>query len=150
MWPSSNNIQVKNETIKPVETKPAVEIVKTETQTKTQKETSWALELANEVDMVKDQKTSAENEVLRLNYEIERLNIAFEAKKEENKILKEENEKLKKENDILKTRKTEGATDEFIYYLGDSVYQMCQNPTTEEKIDKCKTLYFNFLEYGKR
>lgn len=152
MWPSSETKTnpVNEVPLTPVNQTPVAQVVKTETETETEKETSWALQLANEVDMFKDQKTDAENEVLRLNYEIERLNITLKAKLEENKELLAENNSLKEELENLQTRKIESATDEFIYYLGDSVYKSCKQPTTEEKIENCKTLYFNFLEYGKR
>lgn len=129
-------------------TSPEVEIVKTETKTENETETSWALELANEADMYQDMKNNAELEVIKLNYEIDRLNIELQEKIRENEKLTILNNSLTEEIEILNTRKNQGATDEFIYYLWDTTYNKCKKPTTVEMIEKCKTLYFNYLEYA--
>lgn len=129
---------------------PIVEVTKTENiNDDWVNETSWALELANEVDTQKDMKQEAELEAIRLNYENDRLQIELDEKQKEIEKLKMLVNKYEQDIELLNTRKTENATDEFIYYLWDSLYSKCQEPTTHEAIEKCKTLYFNFLEYGK-
>lgn len=131
-----------------IDKKPVVEIIKTETETETEKATSWSLELLNEVDMFKDMKDSAEIETIKMSYELDRTKLQVnELLKDKEKLTLMVNN-LEGENLKLKTREVEGATDEFIYYLWDMTYSRCKKPTTPEKIENCKTLYFNFLEYG--
>lgn len=128
-----------------VKPKPDIEVVKTEKEN----ETSWSLELFNEVDMMTDLKNNAELETIQRNYEIERLKVDLVEEQKENEKLTNMVNNLENELTLLKTRKTESATDEFIYYLWDSFYDRCKQPTTDMMIENCKTLYFNFLEYGK-
>ncbi len=146
---SSTTSQPTREVIQPIqkvtESKPDIEVIKTETEN----ETSWALEIANEIDMFEDMKDSAELEAVKLNYEVERLKVEVEEKTKANEKLTNMVNNLEAELNILSTRKSEGATDDFIYYLWDSIYKRCEQPTTDLAIEKCKTLYFNYLEHAK-
>lgn len=151
LWPKDKvKLEPVNEIITPViQTVPVVEIKKIETETETEKETSWSLEMANEVDMFEDMKNEAEIQTLKLSYEVERFKIQLEDIQKDNEKLTKLVNNLEQENIILSTRKSEGATDNFIYYLWDEIYKKCKQPTTEGIIKNCKTLYFNFLEYDK-
>lgn len=153
IWWDTQKVQPKNEVIQPVnkivESKPDIQIIKTETETEDEKQTSWSLEMLNELDMFKEMKDSAEIETLKLTYEVDRLKVELSEKTKSEEKLTNMVNNLENEVNILNTRKSEGATDDFIYYLWESIYKRCEQPTTELAIEKCKTLYFNYLEYAK-
>lgn len=130
-----------NTVIKTEEKNPIIEVEK--------KETNQNLELFNEVSMMSDLKNKSEIETLKYKYELDRIKLELE---EKNKTIEKLNINI---NDLnfniksLKTRKTESATDDFIYYLWDNIYKKCENSIDEKIIDNCKNLYFNYLEYAK-
>lgn len=123
-------------------------ITKTETETEDFKETSWGLNLINEVDLYKDMSSEAWLEIERLNFIIEKKDLEIEKLTNMVNNLEEEKSLLLQENKKLETRKINNPTDEFIYFLWEYLYKKCDKETSEEKINACQKIYYNFLENG--
>ena len=138
--PLKQDTVVKTEEIKP--------IVK-EKISEEKEEIKQNLELFNEISMMSDLKNKAEVKTLKYKYDLDRLKLELQ---EKNKTIEKLNNVVNNLNNdikLLNTRKTETATDEFIYYLWDNIYKKCENSIDDTVIDNCKNLYFNYLEYAK-
>ena len=123
--------------------------IKTDTETETEKQNNWNMELFNEVDTMRNLKSSAELETLQTKYELNRLRIELEEKTKINEKLVSTINNLKEDLKVLNTRKLESPEDNFVYYLWDVTYKRCENTADKTIIENCKTLYFKFLEYAK-
>lgn len=106
-------------------------------------------ELFNEVSMMSDLKNKAEVETLKYKYELDRLKLELQEKNKTIEKLNNVNNNLNNDIKLLNTRKTQNATDDFIYYLWDNIYKKCEISIDEKIIDNCKNLYFNYLDYAK-
>lgn len=127
---------------------PEVEIVKTETETEEWTETSWGLNLMNEVDTYKDLSNEARIEIERLNYQVDLKDIEINKLTNMVNNLQIENTELRNQVSVIDNRNAETPTDEFIYYLGDMLYKKCKKETDEKQIQNCQQIYYKFLEYG--
>lgn len=112
-------------------------------------------ELKNEVEMMTGLKNEAELETLRNVFELEKKNINIAKLENSNSELFEKNTILKKELEILNekvnnqvNRIINSPEDAFIYYLGDNVYQRCENANDEQILENCKDLYYKFIKYA--
>lgn len=113
-------------------------------------------EVINEIDTMRGLKQQAELEVLETKFELSRLKIEYNDKIKQNEKLISDIDILKKslieKNNIINdfnVKKNNSPADNFIYYLWNNFYSKCEKTKDEKIIENCKTLYFNFLEYGK-
>lgn len=124
-------------------------VKKTETKTEIETEINIESELRNEVEMMTGLKNEAEIETLRNVYELEKKEI--EIQKLETKIneLTENNNSLEEKLKNQTTRLIESPKDAFIYYLGDNVYEKCENALEPKILNNCKDLYYKYTRYVK-
>ena len=147
-----------NETVKQEKTNiTKVVPIETKKETETKKEinindtnkTNTENELKNEVEMMTKLKNDSELQLLKNNFEIEKRNIKIQNLMTENGNLKEKLINLQNIIAEYKNRTINGPKDEFIYYLGDTTYEKCENTINDEIKANCKELYFNYLKYAK-
>lgn len=119
------------------------------------KENNFENELKNEIDMMSWLKKEAEIETLRINFELEKKNITIEKLNAKNNDLIEKKQELEKEIaklennvEISKNRIIKEPKDEFIYYLGDNIYQKCESALDDKILNNCKELYYKYMKYA--